>query len=406
MNIYARGQKGKLSDLGCGTQFPVDVDVNLPGASVDVSCFGLDANETLSDERYMVFYNQLAAPGNAVTLDLSSGKAHFDINLDALPASITQLVFVAAIDGAQTMRSIGPSRLTLGAAVEFPLDATVFGDEKAVILANIYRKDGVWRFGAVGQGFNGGLSALLAHFGGSEAAATPAAAPAAPAPAKINLAKVTLEKRGDKVSLDKRGAHGYGRIHVNLNWNQSAMAAPAPEKTGFLARLTGAANPRQGRGCIDLDLGCMYEMMDGRKGIVQALGNAFGDFANAPFIQLEADDRTGAASGGENIYINGDRFDQFRRALIFTFIYEGVPNWSATDAVVTLAVPNQGPVEVRLDQGGSQMMCAIAMIENQDGKLQVTKLVEYFQQEGRTSAHELMDRRFGFCMRWKTGTKD
>jgi tellurite resistance protein TerA len=412
VNTYARGQKGKLSDLGCGTQFPVEVDINLPGALVDVSCFGLDANEKLSDERFMVFYNQLAAPGDAVKLDLASGKARFAVNLDALPDAITQLVFVAAIDGAPTMRSIGPSRLTLGSVVEFPLNAAVFGDEKAVIVANIYRKEGVWRFGAVGQGFNGGLSALLSHFGGSEAAPTPAPAaapaPAAPAPAaKISLSKVTLEKRGDKVSLDKRGAQGYGRIHVNLNWNQSTIAAPAPEKTGFLARITGAvSNARKGRNGIDLDLGCMYEMMDGRKGIVQALGNSFGDFQNMPFIQLEADDRTGAATGGENLYINGDRFDQFKRAIIFTFIYEGVPNWSATDAVVTMAVPNQAPIEVRLDQGGSQMMCAIAMIDNQAGKLQVTKLVEYFQQEGRTSAHELMDRRFGFGMRWKTGTKD
>jgi tellurite resistance protein TerA len=388
---FARGQKGKLSDLGCGTQFPVEVEINLPGASVDVSCFGLDANEKLSDDRFMVFYNQLAAPGDAVKLDVSSGKARFAVNLDALPATITQLVFVAAIDGAQTMRSIGTSRLTLGSAVEFPLEASVFGDEKAVIVANIYRKEGIWRFGAVGQGFNGGLSALLAHFGGSEAAGgtpTPAAAPAPAAPApppKISLSKVTLEKRGDKVSLDKRGgAQGYGRIHVNLNWNQNATAAPAPEKTGFLARLAGAVNGRKGRNGIDLDLGCMYEMMDGRKGIVQALGNSFGDFNGMPFIQLEADDRTGAALGGENLYINGDRFDQFKRALIFTFIYEGVPNWSATDAVVTMAVPNQGPIEVR----------------------QVTKMVEYFQQEGRTSAHELMDRRFGFGMRWKTGTKD
>jgi len=363
----------------------------------------------------MVFYNQLAAPGDAVKLTLSTGKANFSVNLDALPDAITQLVFVAAIDGSATMRSIGPSRLTLGSAVEFPLNGAVFGDEKAVILANIYRKEGVWRFGAVGQGFNGGLSALLAHFGGSEAPATqapaptPAAAPAVPvtpAPAKISLSKVTLEKRGDKVSLDKRGAQGYGRIHVNLNWNQNATAAPAPEKTGFLARIAGAVNQRKGRGGIDLDLGCMYEMMDGRKGIVQALGNSFGDFQSMPFIQLEADDRTGAASGGENLYINGDKFDQFKRALIFTFIYEGVPNWSATDAVVTMAVPNQAPIEVRLDQGGAQMMCAIAMIDNTGGKLQVTKMVEYFQQEGRTSAHELMDRRFGFGMRWKTGTKD
>lgn len=401
MNTFARGQKGKLADLGCGTQFAVDVDISLPGATVDVSCFGLDANEKLADERFMVFYNQLAAPGDAVKLDLST-RPRFAVNLDALPAAITQLVFVAAIDGAATMRAIGPSRLTLGSSVEFPLDGAVFGEEKAVILANLYRKDDVWRFGAVGQGFNGGLSALLAHFGGSEAPAPVAT----PAPARVSLSKVTLEKRGDKVSLEKRGTQGYGRIHVNLNWNQSATSAPAPEKTGFLARITGAVTARKGRGGIDLDLGCMYEMMDGRKGIVQALGNTFGDFANAPWIQLDADDRTGAASGGENLFINGDHFDQFRRALIFTFIYEGVPNWSATDAVVTVTVPNQAPIEVRLDQGGSQMMCAIAMIENQNGKLQVTKMVEYFQQEGRTSAHELMDRQFGFGMRWKTGTKD
>jgi tellurite resistance protein TerA len=52
------------------------------------------------------------------------------------------------------------------------------------------------------------------------------------------------------------------------------------------------------------------------------------------------------------------------------------------------------------------MMCAIAMIENQGGQLQVTKMVEYFEQQGRTSAHELMDRRFGFGLRWKTGSKD
>jgi tellurite resistance protein TerA len=74
--------------------------------------------------------------------------------------------------------------------------------------------------------------------------------------------------------------------------------------------------------------------------------------------------------------------------------------------VVTIAVPNQAPIEVRLDGGGSQMMCAIAMIENQGGQLQVTKMAEYFEQQGRTSAHEMMDRRFNFGLRWKTGSKD
>lgn len=413
MNQFSRGQKGKLADLGSGNAFTVDVDIQAPGVSVDVSCFGLDAAERLSDERYMVFYNQLASPEGSVRLELGGATSRFSVNLDLLPASIAKLVFVAAIDGAQTMRALGACSLSLGSAVRFPWSGADFGDEKAVIVAELYRRDGSWRFGAVGQGFNGGLSALLAHFGGTEArpasasASPPAPAhAAAPAQPKVSLSKVTLEKRGDKVSLDKRGGRGFGRIHVNLNWNQSAMAAPPqPAKTGFFDKLIGGATARKGRGGIDLDLGCMYELADGRRGLVQALGNAWGDFEREPYIKLDADDRTGAVAGGENLYINGERFDQIRRALIFSFIYEGVPNWAATDGVVTIAAPDQAPIEVRLDGGGNQMMCAIALIENRGGSLQVTKLAEYFQQQGGTSAHELMDRHFGFGLRWKTGSK-
>jgi len=409
MTMFSRGQKGKLADLGCGHAFTVELDLNAPGMSVDVSCFGLDAQDKLSDERYMVFYNQLASPEGAVRLELAGSLSRFKVDLDALPASIAKLVFVAAIDGAQTMRALGSSSLRIGSAVSFPWSGADFGDEKAVIVAELYRRDGSWRFGAVGQGFNGGLSALLAHFGGTEAAPASAPAPApAPAPAapKVSLSKVTLEKRGDKVSLDKRAGRGFGRIHVNLNWNQSATAAPQPVKSGFFDKLmSGATAGRKGRGGIDLDLGCMYELADGRRGLVQALGNAWGDFEREPYIRLDADDRTGAVAGGENLYINGERFDQIRRALIFSFIYEGVPNWSATDGLVTIAAPEQAPIEVRLDGGGNQMMCAIALIENRGGSLQVTKLAEYFQQQGGTSAHELMDRHFGFGLRWKTGSK-
>ena len=420
MNNFARGQKGKLADLGVGSSFAVDLDINAAGFAVDVSCFGLDGSDKLSDERYMVFYNQLASPGDAVRLDLRTGGARFNVNLDVLPASIAKLVFVAAIDGAQTMCALGASSLSLGSALRFPWSGADFGDEKAVIVAEIYRRDGQWRFGAVGQGFNGGLGALLEHFGGTQAAPAQSKAPAAaPAASKVSLSKVTLEKRGDKVSLDKRGSAGFGRIHVNLNWNRSGTAqapaqAPAPQKSGLLGRLSGAVSDAMGgamagrkrSGGIDLDLGCMFELTDGRKGLVQALGNSWGDYEGAPYIKLDADDRTGASSNGENLYINGDQFAQIRRAIIFTFIYEGVPNWSATDGVVTIAVPNQAPIEVRLDGGGSQMMCAIAMLENQGGQLQVTKMTEYFEQQGQTSAHEMMDRRFNFGLRWKTGRKD
>jgi len=444
MTTYSRGQKGKLADLGSGHVFNVDVEIAANGASVDVSCFGLDANDKLSDDRYMVFYNQLASPEGAVRLNQSPGRASFAVNLDQLPASIAKLVFVAAIDGAASMRTLGASSLTLGSALRFPWSGADFGDEKAVIVAELYRRDGQWRFGAVGQGFSGGLSALLAHFGGAEAGSsskpatpaptpvsTPAPAPVAtPAAPRVSLSKITLDKRGDKVSLDKRAGGGYGRIHVNLNWNQAAIAPPPAPSTpppaaaarggGFLDRLTSMAGDlahkagemankaqasRKGRTGIDLDLGCMYELSDGRRGLVQALGNTFGDYERDPFIKLDADDRTGAAANGENLFINGERFDQIKRAVIFSFIYEGAANWSVTNGVVTITAPGQAPVEVKLDGGDRQIMCAIALIENRGGQLVITKLAEYFQQQGTTSAHELMDRHFGFGMRWKTGSK-
>lgn len=434
MTTYSRGQKGKLADLGSGHVFNVDVDIAANGASVDVSCFGLDTNDKLSDDRYMVFYNQLASPEGGVRLELSGGRARFAVNLDLLPASIGKLVFVAAIDGAATMRTLGASSLSLGSAVRFPWSGADFGDEKALIVAEIYRRDGQWRFGAVGQGFNGGLSALLTHFGGTEAGSSKPAAPAptpapAPAPRTVSLSKVTLDKRGDKVSLDKRPGGGYGRIHVNLNWNQAAIAPPpaslpppssAARGGGFFDRITSMAGDlankagemankagaaRKGRSGIDLDLGCMYELADGRRGLVQALGNTFGDYEREPFIQLDADDRTGAAANGENLFINGERFDQIKRAVIFSFIYEGAANWGVTNGVVTVSAPGQAPVEVKLDGGDRQIMCAIALIENRGGNLVITKLAEYFQQQGTTSAHELMDRHYGFGMRWKTGSK-
>ena len=74
----------------------------------------------------------------------------------------------------------------------FPLRGADFKGEKAVILGELYFKN-VWRFAAVGQGFNGGLSALLEHFGASEAIIPP---PPPPPQRRLSLGKITLEKKG------------------------------------------------------------------------------------------------------------------------------------------------------------------------------------------------------------------
>ena len=113
-----------------------------------------------------------------------------------------------------------------------------------------------------------------------------------------------------------------------------------------------------------------------------------------------ADDRTGSISSGENIFINGTHFDQIKRVLVYAFIYEGVANWPQADGVVTVSVPGHPPIEVRLDGHEERKnMCAIAMLENIDGQLRVTKLAEYF------SGHRALDERYGWGLNWQAGKK-
>lgn len=402
--------------MQCTGSFPVVLALSAQGMEVDMSCFGLDASGQLSDDRYMVFFNQKSCPGGGVALELQGNSATFTVDVSRLPDSIHKLVFTAAISGDGTMRQLGASSMRLG-STSFAFAGADFQDEKAVIVGEIYQRDGQWRYGAVGQGFSGGLAALLKHFGGSEAASSPAPAPAAaPAPApvpvpvpeakKVSLSKITLEKRGDKISLEKTGSKGFGRTRINLKWDQNAAPAPAePKKQGFLGRMLGSTSTRSGQG-IDLDLGCFFELADGTPGAVQALGNSWGNFNKPPYVHLDGDDRSGTSTAGENIFINGDQFQQLKRVLIFTFIYDGAPNWAATNGVVTIEVPGRAPVEVRLDNGTNASMCAIAMIENQGGNLQITKLVEYFEHIGRKSTHEQVNERFGFGLRFEAGTKD
>jgi len=395
----SKGQRSPVNQLVTGQSFQLAVST-VGALVVDISCFGLDTQQKLSDERYMTFFNQPKTPCGGVAIVPSTGKdtATFQLNLALLPTSIDRLVITAAIDGSGTMNQLRDGSYVRFIAngqesSRFNFSGKDFAEEKALMLGELYRKNGEWRFCAVAQGFNGGLDALVKHFGGAVAApASPPptppkpAAPPVPPPAapKVSLSKVTLQKSGDKISLEKAQSQSYGKIKVNLNWHRQT------QKTGFF----GLGSQK-----IDLDVGCMYEKFNGDKGVIQAIGKSFGRYQQEPYIQLEGDDRTGASVNGENLLINGDHFDGFKRILVFAFIYEGVPNWAATDGVVIISIANQPPVEVRLDRADSKGMCAIALIENVRGQLTVTKLVEYFH------GHPDMDKWFGFGFSWKAGGK-
>lgn len=197
-----KGQKLKLDSNMAAAEIAVHCTVRAP-FHIDVSCFGLDVNGKLSDEAYMVFYNQPASPKQEIRLVADVPDSQFLVQLSRLPAQIDKLVFTAAIDPAhsQTMRELGSLEFRLGEQV-FALSGLDFSGEKAVMIAELYRKDGDWRLGVNGQGFNGGLDALLVHFGGAVAPAS--AAPAsAPAPARISLEKRFEQQAPQLVSLAK-----------------------------------------------------------------------------------------------------------------------------------------------------------------------------------------------------------
>lgn len=362
----------------------------------DASAYLLAASGKVRNDGDMIFYNQPEGGGGAVRFVASGGKGSFEVDLARLPAEIEKIVFCVTVHEAQakgqTLALLNGAEITVAprggaTGLRFRPDLGS-ASEAAMTFGELYRRNDQWKFRAVGQGFNGGLAPLARSFGIDVAEEAPAAPPAPPPPAPpppaapVNLSKVTLEKRGEAVSLEKRGA-SFGEIVINLNWSRG--------RKGFFG----------GGSAIDLDLGCLFELADGRKGVVQALGNVFGAFHQPPFIALSGDDRTGDVSQGETIRVNGAQWNHIRRIAVFANIYDGVPNWQQTDGVVLVTMPDQPPIEVRMTEGrDDRRLCGVVLIENDAGRLKVTRIVEYVRDQ------KVLDELLGWGLRWTAGRKD
>ncbi|MGC0420267.1 TerD family protein [Embleya sp. AB8] len=420
-----------VQQLGKGQNTPVTatkvraVFVWRPGPGtpgLDASALLLGTSGRVSGDADFVFYNQPTHPSGAVRhVGKEQGtwsRDALEIDLGSIPASVDRVVLAASAHSG-TFAGIGDLHLLVsdpGAEVDLVrfdiADATV---ETAMLAGELYRRGGAWKFRAIGQGYSTGLEGLATDFGISVTAPPPppqAPAPApqpSPAPAPrlnvrkpesappqrpapvtasgspVRLSKVTLTKAAPLVSLSKEGITG-SRMRVNLNWVQAAPGR------GMLKRLMGPT---------DLDLCCLWELNDGSKGIVQALGNMFGSADTPPYVFLDGDDRTGANTAGENLFINLDHKSNFKRLLIFAFIYKGV-TFDDAQAVVTLT-PATGPeLEIRLDEtGGAARSCAVALVENRGGELTIQREVRYIK-----GNQQKVDEAYGWGLRWRAGTKD
>ena len=410
---------------GANAQLPTDnISIRiLSQNAIDCAAYRLTSDGKVRGDGDMIFYGQILSDDGSVSFRGHDSDGFFDINLSAQPASIEKIAL--AFSSEQTLAQVGDVDIQVlqGSQVLMTCQLAAAGrNEKAIILAECYRRQGNWKFRFIAQGFEGGLKPLSEHFGveiADEAPAqsqpqsintqkpintqkagsasqtnTPPLIPAGSANSSIKLSKITLTKNQSSINLTKRD--DFGKISVNLDWNQRPDVSKQAPKKGLLGDLF----KQHKAGGIDLDVGAMIHLKNGEKTLIQALGNRFGSLQSAPYVLLRADDRTGQVSGGEWLDINGQQWSQIEEIFIFAFIYEGAPNWAQTDGVVTIHVPEQPPIETRLTEGtGNLPMCAIARLVNQQGSINVERINQYFK------GHQEMDKAFNWGFSWKRGSK-
>lgn len=397
----------------------------------DASALLLAASGKVRSDDDFVFYNQPVHSSGAVRHEgkKNDGGRVTDalvVDFARVEPAIETVVLAASTDGGTFGQIPGLFIRVVDAANGAEIarydseDATV---ETAFVLGELYRRQGAWKFRAVGQGYSSGLEGLATDYGISvdepkqapptpaPAAVQPPAAPAAPvqappppaqvpaaAPAAqpVRLSKVTLTKDAPSVSLKKQGGTS-GAMRVNLNWEVRKQFKGWASKLGRAVAMHAD---------LDLDLCALYELADGRKGVVQALGNAFGSLDQPPYLLLDGDDRTGAVASGENLTVNLDHIKDFKRIVIFVTIYEGARSFADLNATVTLQPQHGASIDFSLDECTvPSTVCALALLTNNNGDLFVQREARYLVPERGVSPQRTIDYAYGWGMNWTPGRK-
>ena len=199
---------------------------------------------------------------------------------------------------------------------------------------------------------------------------------------------------------------GIKDFEIGVAWdnvNAKEVKNAQSNQKGFFKKLLNKAKstlPKRQSG-VDLDVGCLYELNNGKRGSIQAFGRVFGALEEEPYIKLNRDERTGETDGeDELIKVNGRQWSQFKRILIYVYIYEGADNWDAVRPQIQVRVPEEKPMVVTLNARKEELaLCAVAGLENIRGGIKMTNFMEYFP------GHAEMDRAFGYGLDWAEGQK-
>lgn len=183
-------KKGEKTDLTKGTgiqkikvalgwqpkKFDTEQDFDL-----DASVLCLNKDGKANSGQDLVFYNNLKHPSGAIVHsgDDRTGGGQGDneiisIDLPKVPANIERMACIITIYEAETRKqNFGMIESAFARVVDAATNKEIarydltenYSIETAMIVGEIYRHDGEWKFGAIGAGFAGGLDALISKYG-------------------------------------------------------------------------------------------------------------------------------------------------------------------------------------------------------------------------------------------------
>ncbi len=386
---------GGMTSIAKGGNLPVDAGsvravLSWSGGAgvpdVDASALLLQESGRVRGDEDFVFYNQPSHPNGSVRHTGKNGTADaLEVDLARLPTDVDRVVLAASADSG-TFGQVPGLRLVLadlssGSPIaEFDLTA---GSETAILTGELYRRNGRWKFRAVGQGYDTGLAGIARDFGitvdesaaapppsslppaaaypppGGQFRPTPVPPPPPPGPApvfpgspppagqqvdnsRIDMVK-TLDQgrvslvKGARVSLVKQGAPPLAKVTMGLGWD-----------------------PARGRKNIDLDASVLaFDASGSNTGIVFFAHKK--EFKGA--IRHGGDNLTGRGDGDdEQIYVDLTALPANVASLVFTITsFRGQKFTDVANAFCRLVESASGTELVRYNLSEAEPATAVLM---------------------------------------------
>ena len=175
-----KGNPG-LKKIMVGLGWDVNQYDNGADFDLDASAFLLGENGKVASDSDFVFYGNLAHNSESVIHqgDNLTGEGEGDdeqilVDLSKVPAGVSKIAFTVTIYEAEERRqNFGQvsnsfirivDDVTGSEIIRYDLGED-FSIETAVVVGELYRHGGEWKFNAIGSGFNGGLAALCRQYG-------------------------------------------------------------------------------------------------------------------------------------------------------------------------------------------------------------------------------------------------